>query len=208
MTGFRKLLAELLVITAGVLIALATDSAWQDRQDRARERELHQALLGELRTNLEILDRDIGQNRLARQQLERWAELMLSQDPETDYADTPQLFAEAQGTARFDPARGVLDGAIATGELALIRSNDFRQGLTGWLSRAEEARLSARSTNAMSPAFTSVFLRYEPGTPMTVSQEAALRGFLALADFNFQLMDLRSELVSLIELGEQVGDRL
>ncbi len=47
----RGTLSGLIVIVAGVLLALAADAAWAERGDRIREQELLADLLSEFREN-------------------------------------------------------------------------------------------------------------------------------------------------------------
>ncbi len=118
------------VIVVGVLVALAADAGWAERQDRVREGEALSDLLEEFRENQTVLLFDIEANRRARQSGEAWALAVLgrvSVSPDSASA----LFVTALRDARFDPATGALRSLLDGGELGLIQDLDLRRALAG-----------------------------------------------------------------------------
>ncbi len=136
----RRLVAELIVIVAGVLIALGVDAAWGHLTDRAREADLIADLVEEFRENRVRLSSDIEFNRRAEVAAQEWLEAV--EDRAVLPPDSLEAFLFATAiVVRFDPLSGVLRSLIETGELALIREPALRHALAGWLGLVEEAAL-------------------------------------------------------------------
>ena len=131
-----------MVIVLGVLVALGLESAWQAQQDRRREASLIQNLTVEFRQNRNLLLNDLDRNRTEMARAEDWgaAELTSGALP----SDAAYAFMQgSMGIFRFDPDDGVLRSGLETGGLELIRSDELRSALSGWLSRVAEARQTA-----------------------------------------------------------------
>ncbi|HSD16608.1 MAG TPA: hypothetical protein VLC71_05015 [Thermomonas sp.] len=61
--GMRWFVSELVVVVAGILIALALQAWWQDRQDLARAAEYEQRILSDLRQTERTLRESITYDR-------------------------------------------------------------------------------------------------------------------------------------------------
>ena len=135
----RNLLAELLVIVVGVLIALAADAAWDDYTEGRREADVLADLLTEFRDHETRLSADIQTNELAHAAALQYGavlrgELVITGDSLTRLVD------RSQRGARFDPRTGTLSSLLDGGELALIGDPELRRALAGWGDRVDEAR--------------------------------------------------------------------
>lgn len=58
----RKLVVEVLVIGVGVFVALAAETWWSEREERAFERELRVDMVAEFHAKLRILEADLANN--------------------------------------------------------------------------------------------------------------------------------------------------
>jgi hypothetical protein len=136
----RWFTAEILVVVAGVLIALALNAWWQGRQQAREEQRLLVALLDEFTAN---------QDRLAgilafHSDLKATAQVLLalSADPSptlsVDSAD--QLLADVTWWASYTTLEStVLDAAVQDGQLDLIRTDSLRRLLSTWRSEVGSA---------------------------------------------------------------------
>lgn len=195
----RRGFAELAIIIVGVLIALAAESAWQDRKDRAREEELLVDLLEEFRENLAILEDDIAVNAAAKEAADEWSDTIKSgavKEPQ----ELASLVIRSLDTARFDPATGVLQGIISSGELSLIQNDVLRAELAGWVTRADEANLTGQTTMLLVSAVLDDVLAMDTQQPTSNKDLIMADLWLFIADFTLQLSELREQLLDIIEM--------
>ena len=162
-----------MVIVVGVLVALAADAAWADRQDRRREQEVLADLLEEFKENEAMLLGDIETNRSAKLAGGAWADALLGQVPiPGDSAGA--LLRAALWDARFDPATGALRSLVDGGELGLIQNSELRRALAGWEDRVAEARLTTQSWDGQRHSLLPFVLSLGPREALTPSQQAAV----------------------------------
>lgn len=203
---FKRGLAGLAVIVSGVLLALAAEAAWAERGERVREREILSDLLDEFRANELRLLADIETNVRSQAAAEVWVAAVL--DGATISADSlGSLFSTAHLGARFDPVTGVLRSVIDGGELGIIRDDELRATLAGWLDRAEETRLTDQQVTDMRAALAPVLLALEPGGQLSPGELTAVQYETALADGNIQLIPLLEDLRQLVSLLERQQGR-
>lgn len=194
---------ELLIVMAGVLLALWAESVWQDRDDSLREAELLQDILAELRSNRTIAQEDIAQNERAINAAAEWSDIVLNAN-ERRYDELPALFSAAFLDSRYDPNSGVLQSAIATGDIALIKNTEIRFDLVNWSGRAEETAATATAIGAALGDFVPVLLAINPGPALKVNELSAVNSFSAFSAIrNRQLSQLAIELESLINVIEE-----
>lgn len=166
----------LIVIVAGVLIALAADAAWAERRDRLREQEILTDLVAEFRDNESRLRTDLASNRRALAASEEWAEGMLAPSGLSEDS-LATLYINGNGFARFDPSTGALRSLIDGGELNIIQDDDLRRMLAGWDDRAGEATKTAGAINDNLTGLFAVHLAMSPGRVPDPGANAAVRLF-------------------------------
>ena len=127
--SIRVAFAELIVIVAGVLIALLAESAWNDYKDRVEGRAYVSRLSVELQKNLDYLDNDIAWTEQACYSTES----ALAQLRDVDSAPEPALLLRLAVSAATYPSseyqRATYDDLIGTGSLSLI-VDDLLRGQT------------------------------------------------------------------------------
>ena len=166
-------MSGLVVIVAGVLLALAGDAAWAERSDRSREQEVLVDLLEEFRQNEATLLEDIDTNRKARQAGAEWSEAMLGHV--TISADSANaLLLTALWDARFDPVTGALRSLVDGGELQLVESSDLRRALAGWADRTAEARLTTASWDGQRHSLLPFIMGLPMDRPLSPGQRSAV----------------------------------
>ena len=177
----KRVLAELGVIVAGVLIALAADSAWSNRSDRLREVDLLRDLHEEFDENLRILRSDMAHNEASLEAGQSWARAMLG-DVQISGDSLAGLYQASWNTARFDPVTGVLQSALASGDLSIVRNVELRQAVAGWRDRAEEARNTSENANRQRSSWAPTLAALEPGRTHTPGEVALIRLHGALSN--------------------------
>jgi len=142
----RWFAAEIAVVVAGVLIALALNAWWTDRDARARERLVLEDLREDFRFNKAEIGRIRDFSDLYLSRFDRLASMSddsiagMSADATMDYI----LATFSNWT--FDPVTGSLDALIASGDMGLIRDRTLRERLTtfqGALRDSEEEKQDA-----------------------------------------------------------------
>ena len=148
--GRGRLVVEFIVIVAGVLVALAAESWWSERQARAYEDELRGDMLDEFEVNRSILKNDLAENagvmRGVRDIVEMSPDVIerLS-DSEVDEHLRPLVGSSYAG---FDPAMGVARALVQSGDLAAIADRELRLLLAEWSARLDEKqRFTLNSTD-------------------------------------------------------------
>lgn len=147
---------EFALIVVGVLVALALESAWQDRAERAAERELLSGLLAEFARNAESLDRWIGFH----QEISTAAKDLagyLDRSPDGQTVSVPDsLIALLAPTPTYDPEVNSLDAALSSGQISIIRSADVQRALANWTrllgdAQEEEGRSATQAHRELFP---------------------------------------------------------
>jgi hypothetical protein len=141
----RWLAAELTIVVAGILIALAIQSWVDGRDDRAREREYLHQLQGDLRETERLVMRDDSIHRVR----DRSGVMLLHAFFTPDRPPRDSVLVWAIDATWYEPRRPVLgtaDALVATGDLALLQDHALRAAVTAYL--AESRTLTAEQLAA------------------------------------------------------------
>ena len=194
----RRLSAELLVIVAGVLIALAGQSAYQEWMDRQAEREFLLDLLEEFRANKSQLEIDIQATKKAVDAADKWR-LDTDRSGLSDDESDAGSYAASLNPARFDPISGSLRSLIDGGDLGLIRNRQLRADLAGWSDRAQEQILTSVTVDMMRSMLMQ-FLIPQGQRPPTQALELDRSLLQVTYDQQRNLLQLIDEIISTLEL--------
>jgi hypothetical protein len=141
---WKRLIAELAVIVAGVLIALAADSWWEQRQERQRaEAYLEQLLVDFQHTERQIRNAIGGDNRKFESASRVTDRAFRGQFPPADSLDLPT------GYDYFLPPTGTLTALVQGGDLRLFRSDTLRIELVAYSSLIAGIETALRHTETM-----------------------------------------------------------
>jgi hypothetical protein len=193
----RRLGLELLVIVAGVLLALGAQAAVEEWSDRQREREFVSDLLTEFQLNESRLNADIELTRQAVVASELWRAGLASASLSADSAGI--LYAASLNPARFDPISGSLRSLIDGGDLGLIRDRRLRAELAGWRDRTDEHRMTANAVDAT----RSILTQFLIGTSQAPPAQALELDRINLAVMSEQQAALLEPLRRIISMLEQ-----
>ena len=141
---WKRLLAEFTVIVAGVLIALAVDSWWEERQERHHAREYVQQLLADV----EVTERRLRSTMETEQQRLEGVSTVIDRAlrgpwPHADSLDLPT------GYNYFEPLKGTLTALIQGGDLRLLRSDSIRFELIAFSALLHETETVLRHTETL-----------------------------------------------------------
>ena len=151
----RWFAAEFLVVVTGVLIALAINAWWGNRQDAARERAYLRQLDADLDESLRAFAReDSIQEAVSTPAL---LTVLGSWGSGTPFpADSIVHHSRRMFTGRVvQPTTGTAEALVATGDLTLIRNDSLRNAITAYLSATEtlvgfQARVAEQYNDAIS----------------------------------------------------------
>lgn len=143
-----KLAAEFVIIVVGILVALATDSAWQNRSDRQQEAEELRRLTREFQE-----ERDFFTSELVffQQQVEAVEEMLalLQAAPIDAMVSVPNALAiETLYSPTWDAQFPILNSLISSGRLRLITDAGIRDRigrLQGSIRNTTENQARARN---------------------------------------------------------------
>jgi len=131
----RWLSAELTIVVAGILIALAIQSWVDGRDDRAREQEYLRQLQADLRETERLVTRDDSIHRVR----DRAGVMLLHAffTPRRPPRDSVLVWAiDATWYEPRRPVLGTADALVATGDLALLRDHGLRSAITSYIAES------------------------------------------------------------------------
>ena len=141
--GLRWFAAEFFVVVAGVLVALAVQSWWNDRSARLEEHALLQRLRAEFVGNRHRYDETAGSQREIIATARRMLEWTGPRPSSVDVAEfEPLLLSLCTDLPRYRPAVSELEAMIDSGQLALIRNDRLRARIAAWPRALERVRTS------------------------------------------------------------------
>lgn len=137
----RWFAAEILVVVAGVLIALALNAWWQERQRIGEEQRLLVALIDEFSANQRRLAEILAFHADLKESARALLEISAEPSPAVPADSVDQLLADVTWWASYTTLEStVLDAAVQDGRLGLIRTDSLRRLLGTWRSEVESAR--------------------------------------------------------------------
>jgi hypothetical protein len=175
----KDALRDLVVVVVGILAALALESAWQDRQDRAEEALLLQGLRTEFVANRDQLVNRISvwsgvrESSLAARQL-------MGQSVDDIGADLiRKSFRSVMAMRFYDPRTGQLSSLISSGKLGLIQNAELRAKIADWPSFIEDLEVEREGalsslTVTLGPRLQEFIPIGPPGGPFEDRLEALL----------------------------------
>lgn len=139
-----KYAVELVVIVVGVFIAVAAESWWSERQDRAFERQLRNDMIEEFQANIRTLESDLATNS---EVTERFARLTTLDDAELLALDDDffnESYSRFPDWAGFDPEMGIVQAVVTSGNTGLISDRELRLRLSRWSGLLAEKQRKTR----------------------------------------------------------------
>jgi hypothetical protein len=136
---WKRLTIEAAAIVASILLAFAIDAGWDERQERAEEREVLESLYVEFEANRdEAASVILFHDRVIRS----FVKLMeLSQEEILALqANAVVDFLSSLGNPRtFDAVRGSVDALISSGKLGILKDRELRESLTTFVNIVDDS---------------------------------------------------------------------
>lgn len=128
----RWLLAEVVVVVIGILLAIAIDAWWQERQMRVDEQEILAGLHSEFSAHHEILTRNLAANQRGKQSLEDFLGLRDgNQSPDVKAIVLAVLF-DMSSPFTTDLSSGTLRALLGSGRLEYLTNKELRARIAAW----------------------------------------------------------------------------
>ena len=143
-----RLVGELALITAGVLLALMADAAWDSRQERAQERDYLQSLRSEMLAARAEFDSDVATRATHRAVLDSLSR-ELEQRNAADSIVVAWLRVANTLSSVFFPPTAVFDDLVSSGNLRLIRSDGVRFALMEYAQHSPRLRFAEGREQAL-----------------------------------------------------------
>ena len=145
--NWKRVVGELSLIVAGVLIALAADSWWDDRGDRQRERAYLRQLLADIGETEKRLEFSLAGDSLI---MERAARFLSVVDTATVAPPDDSIYAWTIVDYRsFQPLTGTYDALIQNGGPEMVRSDPLRLHISRYAAEVALAQEVLRHTETL-----------------------------------------------------------
>lgn len=141
---WKRLVAELATIIAGVLIALAVNAWWERRQERNEAEQYMRQLLVDFQVNQRRLQ---GTIQAETQRLEL-VNRVLDRTFHRAYPSADSL-ATPTGYNQFDPLTGTVAALLQTGDLRLLPNDSLRFELIAFSALVDEVNTSLHHTETL-----------------------------------------------------------
>ena len=162
-----RILRDIVIVVAGILIAFALDAWWEERADRQEERAILLSLKAEFEKNAHHIFQAQRQHERA---LSASLQLLAmtanggeagDDGEETDPAKVPQLLVGVLGTYTVNPADGATKALLQSGKLDLIQNAKLRHQVAAWPGALddyleEERRAIRESESFLYPAINEL----------------------------------------------------
>ena len=136
---WRQIAVEGVAIVASILLAFGIDAWWDERQERAEEREILESLLVEFQANRDQAASVISFHDRAVQSVA----VLMEMSEEEILALPAEAVEEALGffgsPQTFDAVRGSVDALIGSGKLGILRDRALRESLTTFLNILDDS---------------------------------------------------------------------
>jgi hypothetical protein len=217
-----RLLLEMLVVVASILIAFALDAWWNQRAETRSEAAHLHALRSDFEQNVSRLKELVAQEERIADASRRL--LLVAVSPQTiSPADSVRnLIGQVFNSGRFDPVMGAYEAVVSSGGLAQVRDDSLRLALAdfaSWLKGRYHERYSdelyfdfVRSFTGQL-GFSAAVVASDSGAATAQAAVVAQRGLLEDARFREHLAlrylaerDVARAYRGLLEKAEQVLD--
>ncbi len=128
---YKHFFTELLIVVAGILIAVMLNSWREDNNNRNREQFYLKSLKTDFEQSLASLTDIYNQNLESDSSVKRLVDVIRS-SKKTLSLDTVKIFRHLFGFNRFVPASGTYKEIISTGSLQILSSDKLRIALSSW----------------------------------------------------------------------------
>lgn len=168
--SWKRTAVEAAAIVASILLAFAIDAWWNERLERAEEREVMQSLYVEFEANRDEAAAVISFHNRVTQPVVMLMELRQDETLALP-AEAVEEFISSLGNPRtFDAVRGSVDALISSGKLGLLRDHELRAALTTFVNIVDDA---VEDANYLAQSSTTIWNEIvKNGGPWRTKQDA------------------------------------
>ncbi len=135
----KRLIVEGVAIVLSILLAFAIDAWWDERRERAEEREVLESLYGEFEANRDEAASVILVHEVAVQSVAALMELTQDEILALSAEEVEQQMRFFANPRTFDAVRGSVDALTSSGKLGILRDRELREALTTFVNILEDA---------------------------------------------------------------------
>jgi hypothetical protein len=135
----KGLVVDVVAIVLSILLAFAIDAWWDERQERAEEREALESLHVEFKFNRNEVASVILTHETAVQSVAMLMEMGQEEILALSAEDVQQHMRFLANPRTFDAVRGTVDALTSSGKLGLLQDRELRQALTTFVNILEDA---------------------------------------------------------------------
>lgn len=131
--NYRYFISELLIVVAGILIALSLNSWREDNADKNREQFYLQSLKTDFVQSLASLNDILNQNLKSDSSVKKLLTVIGNNSVSLSPDTSKKLFkGNLFGFNRFVPASGTYKEIISSGSLQILKNDELRIALSSW----------------------------------------------------------------------------
>lgn len=134
-----RLVAEVLVIVASILLAFGIDAWWGERQERIEETEILQGLREEFDRSWTALEKQNAYHSSALLSFEALLAASHRGSWESKTQSIDEALGDLIGPPTTDLGSGVLDALVGAGKIQILSNQSLRTKLASWKGVFEEA---------------------------------------------------------------------
>ena len=136
---WKRLAVEAAAIVASILLAFAIDAWWDERQERAEEREVLESLLVEFQANRDQAASVISFHERVVQSIKVLMELSEDEILALPAEAVEEALGSFGSPRTFDAVRGSVDALIGSGKLGILQDRELRESLTTFVNVVDDS---------------------------------------------------------------------
>lgn len=151
---WNRLAVEAAAIVASILLAFAIDAWWDERQERAEEREVLESLHVEFEANRDEAAYVISFHGRVIRSVAMLMEMREDEILTLPVKEVEELLGSLGSPRTFDAVRGSVDALIGSGKLGILRDRELRESLTTFVNIVDD---SVEDANYLAQSSTTVW---------------------------------------------------
>lgn len=136
---WKRLSVEAAAIVVSILLAFAIDAGWDERQERAEEREALESLSVEFEANRDEASVVISFHDRVIQSVATLVEMRQDEILALPAKAVEEMISSLAAPRTFDAVRGSVDALISSGNLGILRDRELREALTTFVNIVDDA---------------------------------------------------------------------
>ncbi|MCZ4407481.1 DUF6090 family protein [Cryomorphaceae bacterium 1068] len=133
-------IGEIVLVVIGILIAIQINTANQNRQNRALERQLLRSFQTDIAASIRELDRVIEKSKITALAADSILSIHRDQSESIEPSDMGELMMTLTGYTSFASQDGTVSDILGSGNLDIIQNDSIRLALASWTSNLKLLR--------------------------------------------------------------------